>query len=353
MNKEQRPVTEAELKEKVSLVNGGGQLNPDAVGWARRSLVDTSGIDGAFGVAGLGGRGWLRNKRWEYWNVITPTHIIAMTVSSIDYAAVNEIWVFDRNTGKEIGKAVTSLPSHSELPPNLGAGTAQARTQGLLLSIDMDGDKTRLRGVLSEGHHEEVAFDMRVVRPKGHDLLAVVVPWNQNRFQYTVKDIALPVTGWVRVEGERFDVPEGSWAVLDHGRGRWPYDVKWNWGAGSGISNGHTIGLQVGGQWTDGSGVTENGMIIDGRLYKISEYLKWDYDAEDDVKPWHVTGGGLDATLQPFYVKRSETNLGILAGKTAQAFGYWSGTFTDSGLEGGKISFEGLPGWAEDVHNRW
>src|SRR5690606_23325261 len=40
---------------------------------------------------------------------------------------------------------------------------------------------------------------------------------------------------------------EDSWAVLDHGRGRWPYRISWNWGAGSGRSHGRVVGLQVGG----------------------------------------------------------------------------------------------------------
>ena len=38
-------------------------------------------------------RGRGRNKRWEYWNVMTPQHIVALTVSSLDYAAVHEVWV--------------------------------------------------------------------------------------------------------------------------------------------------------------------------------------------------------------------------------------------------------------------
>lgn len=346
-------VIERELTEPVALVDGQGKLNPAAVGWARSALVNTSGVDGKFGVGSVGSRGWLRNKRWEYWNVITPTHIIALTVSSIDYAAVNELWVFDRSTGKEYGQAFTSPAPASVLPPTLGDGRAVAQGNGYLISIDTEGDQIRLRGRLSEDDQELFAFDIDVRRPENHDFLGVVVPWNQYRFQYTVKDIALPATGWLRVDGTRYDVPQGSWAVLDHGRGRWPHNVRWNWGAGSGVSGDHTIGIQVGGQWTDGTGVTENGMIVDGHLYKISEYLKWEYDLEDETKPWKVSGGGLNASLQPFHVKKGSTNLVVLSNRTDQAFGIWSGTFTHPDLPGGKISFENIAGWAEDVHNRW
>ncbi|WP_454261339.1 DUF2804 family protein [Pseudoxanthomonas mexicana] len=94
--------------------------------------------------------------------------------------------------------------------------------------------------------------------------------WSTRRFQYTVKDVALPASGTITTDGVRHDVPAGSWAVLDHGRGRWPYDVAWNWGAGAeSASDGRSIGLQVGGRWTDGTGATENAVIVGGVLHNI------------------------------------------------------------------------------------
>ena len=49
----------------------------------------------------------------------------------------------------------------------------------------------------------------------------------------------------VTVDGVIHEVPEGqSWAVLDHGRGRWPYSVTWNWAAGYGSVAGRRVGLQ-------------------------------------------------------------------------------------------------------------
>ena len=188
-------------------------------------------------------------------------------------------------------------------------------------------------------------------RPAHHDCLAVVVPWSRNRFQYTVKDVALTAAGVVTIGGKDHAVPETSWAVLDHGRGRWPYDVRWNWGAGSGVSRGRRVGLQIGGKWTAGTGSTENGVIVDGHLYKIHDELTWEYDLADWRRSWRVTGGGLDATLVPFFNKRSSNNLLVVSSRTDQCFGHWSGSYTTP--HGGSIAFDGLVGWAEDVHNRW
>ncbi len=193
---------------------------------------------------------------------------------------------------------------------------------------------------------------MTVTRPSEHDCLAVVVPWGSRRFQYTVKDVALPASGRVTVDGVEHEVPAGSsWAVLDHGRGRWPYDIRWNWGAGSGVSHGRVMGVQFGGRWTDGTGSTENGILIDGRLHKISAELRWEYSLDHPLDPWSVRGGGLEASFVPFFDKHSATNLGVVSSRTVQCFGHWSGTFAQA--DGATVEFDGITGWAEDVHNRW
>jgi hypothetical protein len=335
-------VGETELTARVSLTGPDGRLNPAAVGWSRRPVVDTAGLM-------LGPhRSWGRTKRWEYWNVITPTHILALTVSSIDYAAVHEVWVFDRATAKSWSQAATVLPAKDvTLAPILGKGSARARAKDLEIDLDpLPHGGTRLRAAIPEA-----SFDVQVSRPPHQDCLAVVVPWSRSRFQYTVKDVALSASGVVTILGKEHEVPPTSWAVLDHGRGRWPYNVTWNWGAGSGMSRGRRVGLQVGGKWTVGTPSTENGIVVDGHLYKIHDELTWEYDLADWRRPWQVTGGGLEATLVPFHNKRSSNDLVVVSSRTDQCFGLWSGSYTTP--HGGNIAFDGLVGWAEDVHNRW
>lgn len=325
---------ERELTEPVSLTSADGRLNPDAIGFARRSLVDTSGIDGR--------RAWGRNKRWEYWNVITPTHIVSLTVSSLDYAAVHEVWIFDRASERTWSRSSTILPARDvDLPGSLDRAPTIAHAVHLAASITPGVSSWRLYAEIPDA-----SFDITVVRPAGHECLAVVVPWSRRRFQYTVKEVALRASGTVVLDGVAHDVPDGSWAVLDHGRGRWPYDVRWNWGAGSGVSEGRTVGIQAGGRWTDGTGATENGVFIDGVLTKISVPLAWEYDPARPLEPWRVRGGGLDATLIPFYDKRSATNFGLVSSRTDQCFGVWEGEFDG-------LRFDGILGFAEDVHNRW
>lgn len=331
---------ERELVEPVSLTLPDGSFNPAAHGWARQPIVDTSGVGGS--------SGWGRNKRWEYWAITSPTHLLALTVSSLDFAAVHEVWVFDRETATAVARsAITPGSASATLQPTLGRGPARARATDLRIDITDSAEGSRLQATIPGA-----SFDVFAERPVGHERLAVVVPWSARRFQYTVKDVARPASGTVTVHGKTSEVTAGeSWATLDHGRGRWPHDVRWNWGAGSGrLADGRVVGIQVGGQWTEGTGSTENAFLLDHRLHKISEQVEWRFDRADWMAPWRVAGGGFDAVFTPFHDKRSRTDLAVFSSRTDQCFGHWNGTF-DTGGE--VVTFHDILGWAEDVHNRW
>lgn len=332
---------EREITSPVDLVLPTGRLNPDAVGFSRVPLHNTDRI-------GRGAYGWGRNKRWEYWGVTTPTHIICLTVSGLDYAGLHQIWVLDRATMTEIDtSSITPLGSAASLPGTLGAAPTTVKTKQLEIRIEETEGGTRLLGTT-----DRVAFDIVAHRPPGHESLGVVVPWSKRLFQYTVKDVARPATGFVRVDGVETALVAGqSWAVLDHGRGRWPHSMAWNWGAGSGVVEGRTIGIQIGGKWTDGTGSTENSLLVDGRLHKISEELDWQYDRENWMAPWSITGERVGLTFTPFYDRVSSTNVGVIASATHQCFGHFGGWMTDD--SGQRIPVDGVVGWVEDVHNRW
>lgn len=336
-------MTLPELIVPTSLTTIDGRLNPGAVGWARRPLWDTSGI----------GRGRGRNKRWEYWNITTGDFILALTISSLDYAAVNEVWLYEISTGQTWHHTETAIPAHGvELPESLNSGPAHARYNDLEIEIEPHpGGEHDPPGTWLRARIPGMSCEIFAEKPTDHDALAVVVPWSHRRFQYTVKDIARPATGVIIVDGFSHPLPVGeSWAVLDHGRGRWPYDITWNWGAGSGRSGEQVIGIQVGGKWTEGTGSTENAFVVDGRMHHIPIELTWDYNLDKWRRPWRIHGGGLEAEFTPFHNKRSRTNYGVFVGQTDQCFGYWSGRFT---TEDETVEFKEILGWAEEVHNRW
>lgn len=337
---------ERELVEPVALTRADGRLNPAAVGWSRSPIVTTDGI-------GRGRYGKGRNKRWEYWAITTPELVVAVVVSHIDYAGVNSLWFWDRRTGQTLGQdVITPFGRGVDLPGTLGSDPVRLSHRALRVAIDEVDGGTRIKA-----NGDRVVVDVVAQRPEGHEALGVVVPWNERFFQYTVKDVARPAAGMVTVDGveHHVDGPD-AWATLDHGRGRWPRRIHWNWGAGSGRVDGRVIGLQVGGKWTEGTGSTENSILVGGQLHKIGEELEWTYDTDDWLAPWRVTGADVDLTFTPEFDKVSSTDLKVISSFTHQCLGIWSGTVRlrePDGASDDMVRVDGLFGWAEDVHQLW
>ena len=321
---------EPEITREVVL-SRGGRLADGAVGWSRRPQHDTT-------IAG-----WGRRKRWEYWGVVTPSHFVGLTVSSLDYAGVHGVYVLDRSAGREwVSDAVVPLARGVVLPPRVGRGRAHAAGSGLRIDVGHSPDASLLRAS-APGVEVDLA-----VAVSDRDALCVVVPWSSRRFQYTVKDVGRPVSGRLVVGGTSYDVEAAtSFAVLDHGRGKWPYSIAWNWAAAAGPGRAVTLG----GKWTVGTGITENGLFVDGRLHKIGEELTWDYDRSDWTAPWRIRGERLDLTLTVEHERVARTQLGVVANETHQCFGTFTGWALDDSDQ--RVDLDGLTGWAEEARNRW
>lgn len=345
---------EIELVDPVDLCSADGRrLNPAAKGWSRTPLHR----------ANLLGR-WGRNKRWDYWAVLTDTHAVSVTYADVDYLGIVDFWWCELATGQTGGVSKTIPGARGIALPDIpGEGTLSWTSADLKLALTPSGGgghgscDTTLSASWTDSNGSAASIDLMVRNPAGHESLNVVIPWSDKRFQFTSKHQARPVEGTMTLGGVRIDVGDAhpGWGVLDVGRGRWPYSTIWNWGGGAGLAaDGSTVvGIQIGGKWTEGTGHTENGMIVNGRLHKISDELVWNYSWERPLDPWTVESpdGSLQLVLSPTYDKHSRTELGVLGTQTHQVFGRWSGRFGPPGED--PIEFDGLVGFAEESRSRW
>jgi hypothetical protein len=346
---------ERELTEPVDLCTPDGSvLNPAARGWSRRPL-HRANLHGRFGT----------NKRWDYWAILAGDLVVSAVYADVDHLGLADVWWADLATGETGGHAILVPAEAVELPERPGTAPLTVDRDGLDLRIvDEDEDehedaatggaaRTRLVASWHEGDGRPGHLDVTVARPAGHESLNVVVPWSDDLFNFTSKHQARPATGELVVGDRPRPVGPDAWGVLDVGRGRWPSEITWNWGGGAGRSGPHVVGLQVGGKWTEGTGATENGIIVDGRLSKLGAELVWDYDWDDPMAPWHVTdpGGQLDVVLTPRFDKHSKLEGRKRGSETHQVFGTWSGRArTDDGLE---LDLADLQGFAEEARQEW
>lgn len=334
---------EVELVSSVDLCLENGRLNPDAVGWSRQPLQRCN----------LKGR-WPRKKRWNYWAITTETHLFSVTVTDLDYAGLVFVYYADF-ASRQLSEVTKIIPlgRGCDLPDSVAADVAYA-TADVQVRMQQTNSGVVLSVEMADFEALPLSAQFVVTTPPQHESLNVVVPWDERTFQFTSKQNTLPATGVVTIGGQetRFEGPQ-SFACLDFGRGIWPRHSRWNWGSASGALDGRVIGLNLGGQWTDGTGSTENGVCVNGRLSKLSEDLSWQYDKSDFMQPWHITApsGRIDLTFIPFLERTAVSNSWVIRSEVHQMFGHYSGHITTD--EGEQIAIHDLLGWAEDHVALW
>ena len=333
---------ERELTRPIDLCDAAGRLDPAAVGWSRVPLVR----------ANLRGH-WPRKKRWNFWNWISPRFVFQVTLADIDYAAFCQVTFIDFTTRRTTAGMTLARPGSFAMPEHVER-TVEFSRGAIRYANVQDGGRMKVDVAATAATGERIAADFVVSTPPAHESLNVVVPWSATRFQLNSKHAALPCHGHVDVGGTRYAMdPAECHAVQDFGRGVWPYRSFWNWGVATGVQDGVRIGVNVGARWTTGTGLNENGLLVDGRLHKIMEDVRWDYDPADWMRPWRVRAphsGMVDLSLEPIVAHRTRTSLGPLSTGGVCCFGRWHGTI-DAGGE--TIAVRDLVGWAEEFAHRW
>ncbi len=337
---------ERELTAPVALCTDGGTLAKDAVGWARHPLIDCT-LHGS----------WGRRKRWDFWCVTGPGFAMNLTFADVDYLGLADVWFrdFDRAVDATATVPVPFALGMSTLARRPGQAALATGGRKLRLAMTDEAGGTRLT-VAFDTKLGPFAADVLVTAPDGHESLTVVIPWGQRRFQCTTKDVARRAVGMITWGDHRYDLADdgSSWGCLDFGRGKWPYRTMWNWGAAAGLVGDRPVGLQLGGKWTDGTGMTENALVVDGRLSKLSDELVWEYDTTHWLRPWRIRtqrSDRLDVTFTPIYDKVSRLRAGVAASIVDQCFGTYRGTIVPD--DGAAIEVVDLFGWAEEASWRW
>lgn len=231
--------------------------------------------------------------------------------------------------------------------PTTPHGAIDVRGLGFELSQRPIGDGLHIEGRARTLLGKQITVDVVIERPVDHETLNVVVPWDDERFHLTSKQQALPARGEVRVNDRVYRFDDESYACLDFGRGRWPSGVEWCWAFGAGRVDGHTVGFNLGSKWTDGTGITENGLVVDGRVHKIASPVEIAVGTK-----WRVrTPGRVDLAFTPRTKRVVRVPLGMAGVHLHQCVGSFSGMLVDDG--GQELRIKDMMGLAESLRARW
>lgn len=319
----------------IDVVHAGG-FDPASRGWSRFPFqrVDIP-------------RGPARRKRWEHWAITTREMVLLVTIVDVDLFSLAIVSVLDLSTGR-FTEITRPLRSGLALPTKVHEADVHVPGVDILERAD-----TTCLLVDNAQLGQRIRAEIEIDRPPQHETLNVVVPFpssarparDAQRFAFTSKQVALRARGFVRTH--RRYVVDG-FACLDHGRGLWPWQTRWNWASAA----GGNVGFNLGARWTDGSGTNENGLVVDGRLHNLEEDVRFELERRAPRAPFRIHGGRVDVLFTPHQGserlarKRLWFDLGLLAADLDLRFGTFTGTIADHRIDN-------LFGWAEAFDARW
>ncbi len=334
---------EREIIEKTDLCKNNGELNKECVGWARSPVINCN-LKGS----------WLRKKKWNYWCIMSEDCLFSATISNIDYVGMVFVYFLDYKTKKFIEKTImTPFGSGCSMPDGVHDTVCFKNTQ-IEIALLHTGAETHLIVRSDDFGGEKLHADILVHYDEGYETLNVVIPWNKRTFQFTSKHEGMLASGTIEVGARTYNLATETYGCLDFGRGIWPYKVRWNWANISGQSNGRRIGVNLGGQWTDNTGMNENAVVVDGKLSKISVDMIFEYDKNNLMMPWKIKDAErnwVDLVMTPFYERVAKSNLGIIVSEVHQMIGRFSGRIKTA--DGSFIEIDNLLGTIEDHFGKW
>jgi hypothetical protein len=344
-------MAQIELARLAPLLKSDGTLAQ--VGWSRQPLLDCNLEDTRF--YSLRSLQWFRIKRWDYYGLTTPDHFFSATLADLGYAGQVFIYLIDFATGK-YHEATLTLPFSRgiALPRNSTEGDSTFDNGQVRLAFRHEPDARHISVVWPQFAGNDLTADVTLRLKPDHESMTIVIPIGQKRFYYNRKINCLPAAGYLTWGDQRFDFqPHTALGNLDWGRGVWEYRSFWVWASASGfLTDGRTVGLNLGFGFGDTSEATENALILDGRIHKLGQ-VDFQYSSQNFKQPWKMSSpdGRLNLEFTPFMERVAKTNLLLIASEVHQMFGRYRGTVRAD--DGEEIHLDDVIGWAEEHHARW
>lgn len=304
-----------------------------------------------------------RIKEWDFYQIEDREgrYCLQLTYGHASYIGQIGVMMFDISTGKFIvnQSVLTILPFGSMHLPE------SASKDNL---IDYHKGKTRVH--FETRNHErnlhlvmENGFEAKLhLTPMVSHALIINIPFDQSprQFYYNYKLNCMDCEGTVYYteDGQKkalcFGQGKGetpAYALLDWGRGVWPFSNEWFWSNGTGEAEGKLLGFNLGCGFGNTSQATENILFYEGEPHKLGK-VKITHQA-DYMKPWSLQDeeGRCNLKMTPEYDRVTRDKILFVNNCTHQVFGRFNGTVT---LDDGRIlHVSNLPAFAEHAVNNW
>jgi hypothetical protein len=303
-----------------------------------------------------------RIKEWDYYYVGGRDCGVALTIADNGYMSLVSVTLLTFGEHPSyVEKSSMHLFSFGKLglPSDSSEGDLVYEDKKVAMKFLHEDKRRHLLCVYKDfgPSHEEFRADIYLEETTGGNSMVIATPFAKKRhFYYNQKINNLRASGYAKLGEEFYDFNQGSYGVLDWGRGVWTYQNTWYWSSLSAFQNGHTVGWNLGYGFGDTKAASENMLFIDDKSYKLDDVkfvIPLRKNGKDDfMSPWMFRSekGDIDLTFTPNLYRHNHTDLLLLKSDQNQVFGTFNGKFT---VNGSDFLILDLPGFAEKVSNRW
>ncbi|WP_369959520.1 DUF2804 domain-containing protein [Pseudomonas benzenivorans] len=332
--------TPPHLQAPIELCDQHGRLNPQAIGWSPRPLVDCT-LPGHFG----------RRKRWNHWCITTPHWMLSLTQADLDYLGYGAAYFLDLESGEAVAHSRLRLLARGCRLPAQAQQSHEFNHPRLQLRVAEHAGRVRLTVAATPLGGKPLQVALEVQRPPHLDSVNLVAPLASHGFHATCRELGLPVSGSVQLGNRHYSCSAGqSFAALDFGRGVWPLHSHWTraaFAAPGGIAGNFGAG------WTDHSGLSENAIWFGGELQHLSSPVHIEQSPHSALAPWslNTADGRVKLTFKPRQQHRACPRVGPIYADTRQWFGHFDGILR--GPSGERVPVAGALGWLGATRARW
>lgn len=303
-----------------------------------------------------------RIKEWDYYLICSDALALALTIADNGYMGLDSISLMDFSTHwQHTASRTCAFPlGRKSLSDSSAEGNAYSGGRKYEITFKKDGPQRHLYGHMYDfgGPDKPLLFDITLLDEPAESMV-LVKPFARrpSHFYYNQKINCMAARGRCLYNGHEYLLaPATSFAVLDWGRGVWPYRCQWYWASASGIVNGRRFGLNLGYGFGDDSAASENMVFYDGRAYKLGQVqmtIPRRNGHPDWLSPWQLQDDQqrLALAFTPTLLRQADLNAVLLASHQRQVFGQFSGTISLDGVT--RLAIQQLTGFAEKVWNRW
>ena len=289
-------------------------------------------------------------KEWDFFQAQLGEWVLQFTLGHVSYAWNAAVTLLRPSDGARESFSIMrpfSLAMMGNSPE--GEHIVSAGGKDWHMAADYLPGLILLTAKTNDGYMD---VNLLLERRECEDKMVIATPFAQpNQFYLNQKEHYPSVSGYARIGDTTAEAQPGGTALLDWGRGVWPFRQDWYWGCGSCVSNGKRFGFNIGWGFGDLRYATENMIFLDGKAIKLGK-LTADMDENALDCPWHFRDedGILDMTMTPVYDNHTTTKLLWVDNSCHQVYGRFSGTVH---LPAGEYRFEQLDAFVEHAHNRW